>query len=64
MIELADEMLGVAPFRMGAPPKVILLYGTAAPFQDRRALVGPAGEDFGAEGYAPHRQDIGKAQGV
>ena len=56
LIELADEMLGVAPFRMGAPPKVILLYGTAAPFPKitGRWWALP-GEDFGAEGYAPHR---------
>jgi hypothetical protein len=59
LIELADEMLGIAPFRIGQPPKALLLYGTAVPFPKitGRWWAFP-GEDFSAEGYNGHRIEI------
>jgi hypothetical protein len=59
LIELAGEMLGPTPFRIGAPPKVLLPYSTAAPFDKiaGRWWALP-GEDFRLDGYAPHRVEI------
>jgi hypothetical protein len=59
LIELADEMLGIAPFRIGQPPKALLLYGTAVPFAKitGRWWALPS-EDFSAEGYNGHRIEI------
>jgi hypothetical protein len=59
LIETADDMLGVAPFRVGQPPKALLLYGTADPFPKitGRWWALP-GEDIKAEGYNGHRVEV------
>jgi hypothetical protein len=59
LIELAGEMLGPSPFRIGAPPKALLPFSTAAPFEKISGKWwGLPGEDFDAENYGPHRIEI------
>jgi hypothetical protein len=59
LISLAEEELGPTPFRMGAPPKVILPFSTCEPFEK---IIGRwwamPGDDYRAEGYAAHRIEI------
>jgi hypothetical protein len=59
LIETADDVLGVAPFRVGAPPKALLMYGTDQPFPKitGRWFALP-GEDIKVEGYAGHRIEV------
>lgn len=59
MIALADDLLGPAPFRIGSPPKALLLYSTAVPFEKltSRWWALP-GENWRAPGYSPHRIEI------
>jgi len=59
LIELAGEMLGPSPFRVGAPPKVLLPFSIAEPFDKitGRSWALP-GDDWTAPGYAPHRIEI------
>jgi hypothetical protein len=59
LIDLAGEMLGPSPFRVGAPPKALLPFSTAAPFDkiSGRWFALP-GENWRANGYAPHRIEV------
>jgi hypothetical protein len=59
LIELAGELLGPSPFRVGAPPKALLPFSTAAPFDkiSGRWFALP-GDDWRANGFAPHRIEI------
>jgi Bifunctional DNA primase/polymerase, N-terminal len=59
LIDLASEMLGPSPFRVGAPPKALLPFATAAPFDkiSGRWFAMP-GESFRAPAYAPHRIEV------
>jgi hypothetical protein len=59
LIDTAGDMLGVAPFRVGQPPKALLLYGADAPFPKitGRWWALP-GEDIKAERYNGHRVEI------
>jgi Bifunctional DNA primase/polymerase, N-terminal len=59
LLELAGEILGLSPFRIGAPPKALLPFSTAAPFPKitGRWFALP-GDDWRADGYAPHRIEI------
>jgi hypothetical protein len=58
LIELADEMLGVAPFRVGARPKTLLLYGGGGFGRITGRWWALPGDDFTNEGYAGHRVEI------
>jgi Bifunctional DNA primase/polymerase, N-terminal len=59
LIRLGAEMLGPTPFRVGAPPKALLPFSTAAPFDkiSGRWFALP-GENWRAESYAPHRLEV------
>jgi hypothetical protein len=59
MIELAGEMLGPTPFRIGSPPKALLPFSTNAPFDkiSGRWWALP-GEDFRADLYSGHRIEV------
>jgi len=59
LLDLAADMLGPSPFRVGAPPKVLLPFSTAAPFDklSGRWWALP-GENWRAPGYSPHRIEI------
>jgi hypothetical protein len=59
LIELAGEMLGPTPFRIGARPKALLPFATSRPFGKitGRWWALPD-EDFRVPGYAPHRIEI------
>jgi hypothetical protein len=64
LLDVAYDVLGLTPFRVGAPPKVLLPYSTAAPFDkvSGRWWALP-GEDFRVAKYSPHRVEIlGKGQ--
>jgi hypothetical protein len=56
---LVDEVLGYAPFRIGAPPKALVPFSTAAPFDkiSGRWWALP-GENFRAPSYSPHRIEV------
>jgi hypothetical protein len=59
LIALSDERLGPSPFRMGAPPKVLLPFSTSAPFNKMSSQWWALpGEDFRAPGYNPHRIEV------
>jgi hypothetical protein len=59
LIELAGEMLGPSPFRVGAPPKALLPFSTSTPFDKISGRWwGLPGEDWSAHGYSPHRIEI------
>jgi hypothetical protein len=59
LLELAGELLGPSPFRVGAPPKALLPFSTAAPFDkiSGRWFALP-GDDWRAPDYAPHRIEV------
>jgi hypothetical protein len=59
LIDLAGEMLGPSPFRVGAPPKALLPFSTGAPFDkiSGRWWALP-GDNWRAPGYTPHRVEI------
>jgi hypothetical protein len=59
LIELAGEVLGLSPFRVGAPPKALLPFSTGAPFPKitGRWWALP-GDDITTEGYSGHRIEI------
>jgi Bifunctional DNA primase/polymerase, N-terminal len=59
LLELVDEVLGYAPFRIGAPPKALVPFSTAAPFDkiSGRWWALP-GENFRAPSYSPHRIEV------
>jgi hypothetical protein len=59
LIELAGDMLGPTPFRVGAPPKVILPFSASMPFEkiSGRWWALP-GDNWRAEDYSPHRVEI------
>jgi hypothetical protein len=59
LLELVDEVLGYAPFRIGAPPKALLPFSTNTPFDkiSGRWWALP-GEDFRAQSYSPHRIEV------
>jgi hypothetical protein len=59
MIDMAGEVLGPTPFRIGARPKALLPYSTRAPFDkiSGRWWALP-GEDYEVDGYSPHRIEI------
>jgi hypothetical protein len=64
LLDVAYEVLGPTPFRVGAPPKVLLPYSTTAPFDkiSGRWWALP-GEDFRAASYSPHRiETLGRGQ--
>jgi hypothetical protein len=58
LIELADEMLGVAPFRVGARPKTLLLYGGGGFDRITGRWWAMPGEDYSADKYAGHRVEV------
>jgi hypothetical protein len=59
LVELATEMLGPSPFRIGQPPKVLLPFSTSQPFDKAtgRWWALP-GDDWNAPDYSPHRIEI------
>jgi hypothetical protein len=59
LLELVDEVLGYAPFRIGAPPKALAPFSTNAPFDkiSGRWWALP-GEEFRSHGYSPHRIEV------
>jgi hypothetical protein len=59
LIRLADDMIDPAPFRIGSPPKALLLFCTDEPFDkiSGRWFALP-GEDWRASGYQPHRLEV------
>jgi Bifunctional DNA primase/polymerase, N-terminal len=59
LIELADDMLGPAPFRIGSPPKALLPFSTRVPFDkiSGRWWALP-GENYRARDYSPHRVEV------
>jgi hypothetical protein len=59
LIELAGDMLGPSPFRVGAPPKALLPFSTSAPFDKMtgRWFALP-GDDWTAASYSAHRIEI------
>jgi hypothetical protein len=59
LLDVAYEDLGPTPFRVGAPPKVLLPYSTSAPFDkiSGRWWALP-GEDFRSVSYSPHRIEV------
>jgi len=59
MIELAADMLGPTPFRVGSPPKALLPFSTSKPFDkiSGRWWALP-GENFRAKGYSGHRIEV------
>jgi hypothetical protein len=59
LLQLGAEMLGPSPFRVGAPPKALMPFSTAAPFDkiSGRWFALP-GDDWRADGYAGHRIEI------
>jgi len=59
LIELAGEMLGPSPFRVGCPPKALMPFSAAVPFDkiQGRWFAMP-GENFRAIGYGPHRIEV------
>ncbi len=59
LVELADDMVGGAPFRVGNAPKVLLPFSTPEPFAKTvtRWFALP-GEDWRAPGYEAHRVEI------
>jgi hypothetical protein len=59
LIGLAGEILGPTPFRVGAPPKALLPFSTATPFEkiSGRWWALP-GDDWRQADYSPHRIEI------
>jgi hypothetical protein len=59
LLDLVDEVLGYAPFRIGSPPKALVPFSTAAPFDklSGRWWALP-GENYRAGGYSPHRLEV------
>jgi DNA-binding cell septation regulator SpoVG len=59
LIELADDLLGPSPFRVGCPPKVLVPFRTGAPLDkiSGRWWAMP-GDDWRAPAYSPHRVEI------
>ena len=59
LIELADNMIGPGPFRIGKPPKVLLPFAAETPFSKlfSRWFALP-GEDWAAPGYEAHRIEV------
>jgi hypothetical protein len=59
LIDLADELIGLAPFRIGAPPKALLPFATDEPFEKilSRWFALP-GDDWRAPKYTPHRIEV------
>jgi Bifunctional DNA primase/polymerase, N-terminal len=59
LIDLAGEVLGPSPFRVGAPPKALLAFSTDEPFDkiSGRWFALP-GDNWRADGYGPHRIEI------
>ena len=59
LIELAGDILGPTPFRVGSPPKALLPFSTGAPFDkiSGRWWALP-GENWRLDGYAPHRIEV------
>jgi len=59
LIELADEMIGGSPFRIGQRPKVLLPFCAEMPFEKlaSRWFALP-GDDWRSPGYKPNRAEI------
>jgi hypothetical protein len=59
LIELAGDLLGPCPFRVGAPPKALMPFSTAQPFDkiSGRWWALP-GDNWRADSYSPHRIEI------
>jgi hypothetical protein len=59
LLELADEVLGPSPFRVGAPPKALLPFSTAGPFDkvSGRWWALP-GDHWRDPAYSPHRIEV------
>jgi hypothetical protein len=59
MVELASDMLGPTPFRIGSPPKALLPFSAAVPLDkiSGRWWALP-GENYRAAGYSPHRIEV------
>ena len=59
LLELAGDMLGPSPFRVGQPPKALLPFSTAEPFDKISGRWwGLPGDDWQTSDYAPHRIEI------
>jgi hypothetical protein len=59
LFALAAEILGPAPFRIGARPKVLLAYRSDTPFPKVTGKwFAMPGENGRADGYAPHRIEV------
>jgi hypothetical protein len=59
LLELAGDMLGPSPFRVGAPPKALMPFSTGAPFDkiSGRWFALP-GDNWRTESYSPHRIEV------
>jgi hypothetical protein len=59
LLDVAYDGLGPTPFRVGAPPKVLLPYSTSEPFEkiSGRWWALP-GENYRGSGYSPHRIEV------
>jgi hypothetical protein len=59
LIELATDMLGPSPFRIGHPPKTLLPFSTVEPFDKIISrLWALPGENWRVDAYIPHRIEI------
>ena len=59
LIDLADDLIGGAPFRIGNPPKALLPFATDQPFEKIAGRwFGLPGEDWRAPSYSPHRVEV------
>jgi len=59
LIDVAGEMLGPSPFRVGAPPKALLPFSTAEPFDKVSGRWwGLPGDNWRDPDYSPHRIEI------
>ena len=59
LLDFAGDMLGPSPFRVGAPPKALMPFSTAQPFDKISGRWwGLPGDDWHSPDYAPHRVEI------